>query len=658
MSDRRTIIILCPPLSTGQTLAPGFDYLAAGFAKTWELLGQGHRVHLIADGCTVSGIRPEWSADVADLELSELGEYRRGDPIEESRELASAVRGWLDAAFAPACDASIAAGRVFYASFAGRILQPLFYAVPFAEGLAAAFPRGRFVVIGPSWLGTPLLGALVQHSGGSVEPPEAAQTGWPLRFAVRLVWSLGRAIAGQLVNYIKSRPGRGFIAARRRPGASSPDVWVGLVPDWQRINHHVIERVLLPSLALGRTVGIFLTFTLAGGERTASDRAATAQGPVPWPTIAQLPWDRDDLVFEQLIRPTSAFDLLVALARGAAASLTIGRTLMQQGPVFQFGRYDVHLQQYLRPLAALATIDVLQVTAVSAAVAEAGTRYDFDGVPVVFASVGGVDTATADRLLSTAGATTVNFVHGALGDMWAGQNENCSDVMMVWTEADLRSCRKQGSFGAVLPIGGQSPLPAKSGRRRNVLFITSYLHHDWAQAGFPWRPFLVEILRCRDVISALDPERFQFRWRPHPSDVADALAQVSAQFPGLPKSAGTTLREDVEWADFVIMYPSTATLDALDADVPVFLQVAPSMRRLPEVEAADPKRVFFRAEDLREPFRELLSALDLDPVGALEPERALRAAILGEHQSPDDILAFLSEVRAQAVSRIPSNPST
>ncbi|MFN6933550.1 MAG: hypothetical protein ACK4NZ_00180 [Tsuneonella sp.] len=647
MNEREAVIVLCPPISTGQSLRPGFPYLEAGFSAAARLLAERHSVHLIADGCTVEGIAPDWAASADGLHLSELGEYRLGDPIEGSRELSAAVRDWLERVFAPACDrAGLAAGEVFYASFAGRVIQPLFHAVPFAEGLAAAFPDRRFVVIGPSWLGTPLLRSLIAPNGGTVEQPDAgASPAWKRHFLLAFVRLLARAIAGQLVNFWKSRRARRFLAARESV-RGRPDLWVALVPDWQRINQHVIDRVLLPALALGKKVGVFFIFTLSSGERTGGVNESASQGS-PWPMIDKLPLAGEDQAFEQLVRPATSGGLARALLAGTRASLRIGRRLLQEGPVFSFGRYEVHLHHYAAKLAALATTDVLQVAAVMAAVADVRSRYEFSGVPVVFSSVGAADTAAADRLLSSAGATTFNFVHGALGDMWSGQNENCSDVMMVWTEADLQSCRKQGSFGALLPLPAPGRPPVPAGTRCNVLFITSYFHHDWAEGGFPWRPFLVEILRCRGVIESIEPGRFAFRWRPHPSDVGAEVARLAAEFPGLPQSDGNTLADDIDWADFVILHPSTTILDALNAELPVFLQAAPAMRQLPEVRAFDPARLFFRAEDLRQPFRALLDALKSDPDRALQPERDLRAALLGVRKPPDDIVAFLHAVREE-----------
>lgn len=649
MSSQHGVVVLCPPVSVGQQVAWPRPVLADAIAASRRYLETGDSVILVADGCTVPGVI---SSDLSNAErfgAAELGCYRLGNPIDATRPLSNEIRAWLDQQFAPALEnLPGSAGAIFYGSLVGRMLQPLFDAIAYVEGLSAAFPGARFVVAGPPWLGSDLLRSLLVGSGGTVQAGRSKYRPWRIAFPAAFIIALGRALAGQVRNYLRSNSARTFLAKNGGRQSVSPVTWVALVPNWERINTHVLSRIAQPILDQGDDLGIILLNTLEPGERTMDGDRPFSADAAPWPMLERLSPDFDKIAFEQLVRPASPLRLVRALARGAWASVQIAWTLLRDGPALRFGVYEVAAGGLARSLANLATIDVLQVRVVAEAFAELVVRQDFSESSVVFSTVGLADTAAADRLLHAAGATTFNFVHGALGDMWYGQNENCSDVMLVWTAADLATARTQVlqvSRVAVLPAIRVPVSRSQTAVGSKVLFVTNYLHHDWAPGQFPLRPFLLEIFRCRDVIEAATFRPFAFRWRPHPSDVASEVAKISADFPAVELSSGTSLDEDLSWADFVVMSPSTSILDALDADVPVLIHSLPSVRYLPELAGADPSRLFFYAEDLRHSFPRLLADLEADRDAALGPERVLRSKLRGEDGPPDDISKFLGGLK-------------
>lgn len=647
------VIIVCAPPSVGSADAGARSSLEIGFKKAYSIASAGRAARLIAHGCTLPTSQPGWLNAHMNLSLSELGHYRLGDPIQQTRALSSSIRSWLDSIFAPAAGHR-QASRIFYGSLAGRVLQPLFDAIPYAHGLAAAYPGGNFIITGDAWPGTHILRSLIEPTGGRVISPLPQRVrGWRLRFTLAFLFTFVRALIGQLKNYALSKKVRVFLTQHSSGDKPKPKIWLGLVPNWERVNRHVIDRIALPLLERKIPFGIVFITTLAMGERTQDRKEQKPTSDLPWPMLDFLKPHIKHIPLEQLVRPYSLLRFLSALRIGCVASLRIGWRLLQQGPYLAFGPYRAELDKLCRPISALATIDVLPVALANEAQSELSARYNFTDCKVVFSSVGVADSAAADHALRQSGATTINFVHGALGDGWYGQTENCADYMMVWTHTDVANCINQGTSAIFSPPDSSFVYRKISCRVRNILFLTNYLHNDWTAANYPLKPFLLEMLRAQKLIEQEHPGVFRFKWRPHPSDVRTEIDRVASQFPAFELSGQKSLDEDLLWADIAITSPSTAILNALAADLPVFVHCPPAQRILPEMQALADERKFFFANDLSSSFTDLVKALDKDRTTATAPERELYKTLVGLGETPKDINDLLQE----RLDTIRSNPT-
>jgi len=137
-------------------------------------------------------------------------------------------------------------------------------------------------------------------------------------------------------------------------------------------------------------------------------------------------------------------------------------------------------------------------------------------------------------------------------------------------------------------------------------------------------PFQDELL---DIVN-LAPPGFELRWRPHPSDDKDLVAAGLAGAPGL-RLTEASLAEDLGWSDVIVATNSSATIEALLWNRPIFLHSSPAHRFLPEVRAFDAQRCFFYAPELVAPFADCVARLDAGDPAARAPELRTRAALFG-----------------------------
>lgn len=638
-TSSKEVIIVCAPPSVGSADAGAHSSLETGFKKAYSIASAGRSVRLVAHGCTLPLSQPGWVKAQTNLSLCELGQYRLGDPIQQTRELSSSIRYWLDSIFAPAAGRR-QASRIFYGSLAGRVLQPLFDAIPYAHGLAAAYPGGNFIITDNAWPGTHILQSLIEPTGGRVISPLPQRVrGWRLRFTIAFLFTFLRAITGQLKNYALSKKARVFLTKHSSGDKPKPKIWLALVPNWERVNRHVIDRIALPLLERKIPFGIVCITTLAMGERTQARKEQRPTSDLPWPVLDDLKPHIKQIPLEQLVRPYSPLRFLSALCIGCVASFRIGWRLFWHGPSLAFGPYRAELDMHCRPISALATVDVLPVAMAKEALSELSERTSFTGCKVVFSSVGVADSAAADHALRQSGATTINFVHGALGDGWYGQTENCSDYMMVWTHTDVANGVSQGASTLFSPPDLTFVSRKDSRTASNILFLTNYLHNDWTAAHYPLEPFLLEMLRSQKLIEQEHPGLFRFRWRPHPSDVKPEIERVASQYPAFELSQQKSLDEDLLWADIVITSPSTAILNALAADLPVFVHCPPAQRNLSEMRALAGERKFYYATELTSSFSDLVNALSEDRAAAIAPDREFYKSLVGSRET-DNIISF------------------
>ncbi len=639
------VLVLVPPRAVNEVIKSGTATLAQGFVRARELLGQGQRVRLISHGATVRGTWPEWVASCEGLTLTELGAYRVGNPSDQTRELSSNVRMWLEDLFEGTIE-GVPNASVFYASAAARLLQPLFEAVTYVHGLAQAHPHTSVDCIDPDWIGLRLLNQALGLLGGPTAETRLTSWRWRGQIAAHFAYRFLRAAAGQIRNFIRSAPSRRRVGELRARRFERPAIWIGMVPDWRRINRHLIDGVAIPALERGDKLGVLLCTTLLPGERF-DDTLGERRGSTLWPALEMLE-TLDDMPVEQIVGPEGWRGMIGLLARGAHRSAVVALRLARLPPVISSGSLQIDLSRHMPVIAALATTDVLQALAAAQGVAELMRRHDFNGASIAFASLGLVETATADLLFQTAGATTVDFVHGSGGDNWFGMTETTAVYRAVWSKTDAETCRKIGATPLLVRPPGQRRLLLKHPRAiQRVLLMTNYVHVDTGAAHFPLQPFQTELLHGMALLNGAFAELSEFRWRPHPCDDREIIERDIHRVPGLDLSVKRRIEDDISWSDIIITSPSSTMIDALLAGRPLFLHVPPAMRSLVELEAVDADRKFFYAAESVAQIGQFLRTKADDPERALAPEQSTQRALFGDALDElTDVPAALASAKA------------
>lgn len=624
-AEPRSIVIVPPP---------GFDAgvthrkrtLADAFAIARPLVAAGEMVRIAAFSATIDGHRPTWTEGNDRLVLTELGAYRAESPVLATRELVPSVEAWLDELFADLIPEVADAGH-FYASACQRVLQPLFDALPYARGLHAAHPGARFLCTEPDWPGMTVLASLA----GKRTEPTPPHRGWSLKLYGAIAYQLARALAGQVRNRIRAGPARRRLAQLRRSGGDAQDarLWLALWPDWPRVNAHVHATVTAKAVKAGLPLGALLCSSLAAGERTEDGRRVKDHSAL-WPGLDPLDPAKGDTVVEQCVAPLELGRWLSTMASGVRACWRVARRISAAGPGLRIGPVELNLSSDLQSLAALATTDVLQAVSAAAAVRELLSRHDFAGRTVVFSSLALIDTATVEAMLRAAGATTVDFKHGAGGDGWHGMHETRASFAAVWTRPDEELVRQLGQAALVIP-----PVTGARGRRRrasvtNVLLISGYAHASWRLVGYPLRPFQQELLRAATLLEQARPGRFRFRWRPHPADDAALVAEDARDVPFVECSTAAALDDDLDWSDAVLTYGGTTMALAIRAAVPVFVHAPPHVQAYPDIQAIPPERRFFYAHELLPKFLRFVDRREVGDDDVLATDRNLCAAFSDE----------------------------
>ena len=585
-------IVLAPPPIVGSPRQLDCPPLKQGFALARAALAHGP-VRLVANGATIRAVWPDWAGQAEGLTLTELGAYRIDDPVSATRTLAAAVRQWLDDLFGNEL-AGIAPSQALFSSACSRFLQPLFEAEAYSAGLDAAHGSATIICADPDWRG----------SGDA-----STRAGFTVRIAGSLALAWARAAAGQLRNYLRAAPSRRALRQGRHKGHATPRLWLALVPDWRRINRHVIDR-----FGTGEPFGVLLVTTLAPGNRDGG------QGEALWPGLDDLPVARDSLPIEQLVGPETLAGLLGVIARAGILAARLGWCLARRGPRLDLAGRTIDLGRHCKGLSALLTTDVMQALACTKAFAALTARHEMNGSRVVFAALNQVDSASAEALLRGAGAATMDLRHGAGGESWVGQTETFAATAAVWSGTDSLTVARLGQKAEVLPPPGLAPLIAAGRARRKVLVLTNYVHRDWATSCFPMAPFQTQLLEAMQALDRARPGYHAFRWRPHPDDDEQLVREGATRAPALELAREGSLDAAFDWADVVVASPSSTVAEALGRGLPCFVHVPPGFEVLPEFQAIVPERRFFREEELVERFTRFASAFESGAAEALAPE--------------------------------------
>jgi hypothetical protein len=536
---------------------------------------------------------------------TEVGALQVNSLAVETTSERSALRQLVAKVFDSAPDSALV--RAFFPALCQRFAQKSLYTMPVRRRARQAFPESEVDEIG-------------FDAGVSRRP-------------VPLLPAVEAFVAGELTRLARSRASRrGTWAALSAPRDRSPvDVWLALIPDWARINAHVIDSVAAPLLTEGRRIGVVLVGTLNTGVR--SEQTMRAEGSKPLTGLMGLEATASRL--EQAVLPRSRRAFLMASGRATALA---GRAALRLEALR--GELRDLTGNVMAPgdAARWLGVDLLRYELARAATHELARSIETGGQTFVFAASSSPALAAVDLELQRHGARTIHLFHGGLGDDWIGAAEHCSTLHGAWTENDRR-CLQSLRGGVV--VGGM-PVRLRQRERKpvpkSILVMTSYLHRDYVgvrDLDLFEEELVAFMIQLRS--SAVTRE-LEVRWRPHPGSLDRKLAPLVKRLEplGVHVSRGRTLAADVDEADLVVSNMSTVIAEAVLTGLPIFVHVMPLHWAAPAADFVHPDRAFFRATDgaaLIERYVERAKAGAVDPV----PEAFMRERLFGPTGRPQPL---------------------
>jgi hypothetical protein len=574
------------------------DSLEEAFRIAKGRLDAGDVVRVIAPGITLRRTWPSWVPGAKNLTLTEWGAFQATSEFASTRTLQNDLEGWVRAMFGGRFGAD-RPERVFFIAACQRFFGRVVKAYPSARSIADTFPGSTAYCVGDGMCPI-LLAQFLERTGGHVEAPRPnpRRALWRARVltqgAMAVAFSAGRMTA----QYVGGEPTRRAIRAHRGRGPRKlPTTWVGLLPDWQRMNHHLLAGLALPETEGGGSLGVLLVGTLAPYERNEANPNRQDKGEL-WPGLGKLRERLSQCVIEQAVMPERPFAFAAATLRGASRS---ARVLWRVSGSAEISLTSATFSPPISDVIRWATIDVLRATLAEAAVKELLERVSMRGTTVLFVGGNNVAWAPVDRALRGAGVTTVDHSHGWGGDSWSAAYGSEAAVRLVWARPDIESAAGTGPRIVVAAMPARPQRPPRTHRARRVLLMTNYTYWASALDGFPGTlPFRVFQSEVVDVLARLRKERgegVELRWRPHPSDDEAAVREDLARAEGVVLSRGTPLDDDLAWADVIIATMSTTALEAMLGGTPVFVHALPDVWGLPATSFVAPDRIFFHAED-------------------------------------------------------------
>ncbi|MCU1278784.1 MAG: hypothetical protein JWM53_2330, partial [bacterium] len=249
------------------------------------------------------------------------------------------------------------------------------------------------------------------------------------------------------------------------------------------------------------------------------------------------------------------------------------------------------------------------------------------------------ETKAPDLVAQSAGLTTVDLMHGYVSEGCLQSSwRTCSTYNLSWTLEQAKWMARLGTnryqLGGFAPLTTQLHLPR--GPRPRVLVLSSYVQD-------PFFPCIIKY--ARRLAQALAPwirrlgDTIEVRARLHPLDDGSQWESYFAPSPAPMRTVGTSLAEDLAWADLVIATPSSAAIDALLRGVPVLVHRGPVLE--PETLFAHwpRERTFASADELMKKASPLLKEQP-----DLEPESTLLRRCFGPGQRPRALDSFLVEL--------------
>jgi hypothetical protein len=647
----------CAP-ATNETivLAQAGDSLDVAFRIARELLDRGLAVRIIGLGVTLSRTWPAWAKGAHNLTLTEWGAFRAGSQPDETLDLQDEIRAWIRDAFGRELGGQ-PADRVFFAAACQRFFHQLITAYPIARAIARTFPEATVHPVRPDGLTAALVQQLIAGTGGRVEGISTRARRWPARrFQV-----LGLGIAGMIASvmrvtraFLEAAPTfRGLRAHRRSASGPVPDTWVGVMPDWYRANHHLLDAFALPETESGGRLGVLFIGTLAPFERDEQNQR-THHASKLWPGLGKLNERLGQCVVEQAVMPETPLAFARATATGLSRS---ARAVWRLSSAAEVRLPSARFSPYPRDVLTWATFDVLRATLAEAATTTLLGRLPMRGKTILFIAGNNVGWTPVDLAVQAAGATTVDHPHGTSDDMWTASAASTCSVRLFWTRPDKASARAPGvHVNSGMPI--RMRFPPRARRPRRILIASSYAHRDQdVFFGFPVRggpqryPLSVYQREMLGIIPILRERSrdggLEFRWRPHPADNEIETRAAFSECTGVELSRGRSLEEDAEWADIILSSSSTLVIETMFAGVPVFVHALPELWSIPATSFVAPGRIFFYAEDGARHIANWIDRFGADPSEGLEPERRARALLFGESLEPVPMTAYFGRHRTR-----------
>ncbi len=623
----------------------GFD-LQLGFKYAKNLLAEMHNVRLIGDGVTLRHVWPAWVANQGRLLLTELGAYNVWNIFEVTRELRLDIKQWLDQIFKGVIP-GIDGNSIFYGSAAQRFLQPMLQSFPVLIGLVERHGPAKYYCVDDKWLGFDQFKILVERTGGSLKVLESSRKQlwpaklWPVTFVMVSAVVLILAVLDQLNWFFKADPSRKKLRQLRQSQAARPHprLWVALIPDWLRINRHVLDSVALPKIKCNEDIGILLLGNLSPGLRSEANMRAHV-GNELWPGLGELRFHLEKCIVDQVGTVESLAELFTVLFRSIVCSIRIIFKLANSSRQVYHGSFHVDLSKCIIDLVKLITKDVFNATASEYATRAVLKRYNFKQTRVVFCGSALVSESLADLFLQHAGATTIDLLHGTGALFWIGMEESQASMRGVWTYHDVRAAEMFGSKAVAIgiPWGFVSRSRVINRRVRNILISSGYAHLGTVIQGcYRFVPFQNELIEVVKLIHGVFRDRFCFRWRPHPADNKSFINKTLESVRNVELSRNISFAEDLTWCDLLISSVSTTLFESLFASVPIFVHVIPFLSGHPAVANFDQSRCFFLANDLLTPFTRSISQLDAGDPEALAPEEQTRLTLFGSVDKPATI---------------------
>ncbi|GMU61077.1 MAG: hypothetical protein AMXMBFR34_28400 [Myxococcaceae bacterium] len=611
-----TDVVVVPPGASWE------DALALALAQA----KLGKTVRIVGDGAALRIRNATLSPSIGG---TELGALLAEDLGTETLSARTAIRAFVDDLFRdvlPGTQASL----IFYGTACTRLFQGFIYAHPLARALRRAFPGSVFHVVGSHWPGIHILrelGADVRASSGSRPPIRSLRR---LPFGVLALAALcGSAVSACRDRWAAREPRKQLRRPRRLP---SPRLYVALIPDWARINWHVIHSVAEPMLESERAFGLAVVGNLKPGTRSEVDMSTS--GKELWTGLGPLARQLSQLDVLQCVQPERSRGFWRSLTSGLWAGWRAGR---RAGTTRELSIAGVKHRPAMDAiaLAKLVSIDIVRARMSWDATTAACAERDLRGTSVVFAANGPPELAAADVVLQSKGATTYHLFHGGLGDDWVGAAEHPSTFHIAWTENDSRCLSRIRTGVQVAGMPRRIPFRKRPLLPERLLLMSSYVHRDYVGLR-DYSAFEDEIVQLARLLrSNRATSDLRIVWRPHPASrpgEIDRRFQTVSEL-GVELSRGQSLEDDVDAADVIVTNMSTVFAEALLAGAPVFLHVMPMHWDAPGSDFIDSKRRFFWAHDGAEKIAALVEERRNgrpDPA----PEHYAKRRLWGERECP------------------------